>query len=795
MTELPILLLDNFFLFPNCDNYLSLENDNYWKKVILQAWKNCNGSVLIIPDEENFSDNSIGTLAKINLDIPDKSDAELVINSLAGIQLQGLERIKVINLKKREDFWYANYQILLEKKFDEKELNELTEKFVRYLPDILEKSKFSSVGKFPYMTMMKGNISSIIDFIVQNSKEVDNRIKWKFLSTPNLDERLTILIGLPNRQKIDKELDEEAQRKIKKEQEEYYLQKKSEAIRKKLKESRGHNNSEMNKYIKRLEKESFPEYVRSIVKEEIERYESMSINYGESNIIKQYIDWLMNLPWYQKTKEIKNLEFARQKLDEKHYGLFEIKERIIEYLAAQQRAEKTLGQVICLVGPPGVGKTSLAYSIAEATGRKFVSVSMGGIRDVSEIQGHRRTYIGAMPGRIIQAMKKVQVINPCFLIDEVDKISSDYRGDPVYALLEMFDPNQNKKFIDNYLGEEVPYNLSETMFICTANDERDLPLPLLDRMEIIRLSSYTESEKFHIAKNYLIPESLKKYNLNSKEISFEDEAINEIIKHYTREAGVRELNRKIQKIVHKFIVQLLQNKKKKISITPKSLIDYLKKKDYEFTSKQKKSQTGVVTGLAWTGYGGDILPIEVNLVAGKGELGRLTGSLGEVMKESAEVAFSYVQSYLEKNKKIFKKELDLLKKRDINVHAPEGAVKKDGPSAGIALTTAILSALTNQEIPADIGMTGEITSKGKVLGIGGLKEKAIAAHRSELKTIIIPKANEKDIEDIPLEIHEKLEIVLVEEYEEVWERIFAKKNRKNVLPIRKRQIIKAQVNS
>ncbi|WNE40266.1 MAG: Lon protease 1 [Mycoplasmataceae bacterium] len=803
MTELPILLLDSFFLFPNCENYLSLETDDYLKKVILQAWKNCDGYLLIIPSKEKFSDKSeqfspIGTLAKINLDIPSKVDADSIINSLVGVQLQGLERIKVTNLEKREQIWHGNYQILSEKKMNERELNELTEKFVRHLPDILEKSKFSSVGKLPYMTMMSGNISTIIDFIVQNSKEIDNQIKWKFLATANLDERLTILIGLPNRQKIDKELDEETQKRIKKEQEEYYLQKKSEAIRKKLKESRSHNNKEASKYLERLEKEPFPKYVKNIVKEELERYESMPSNYGESNIVKQYIDWLMNLPWYQKTKEIKDLEFARQKLDEKHYGLFEIKERIIEYLAAQQRAEKTLGQVICLVGPPGVGKTSLAYSVAEATGRKFVSVSMGGIRDVSEIQGHRRTYIGAMPGRIVQAMKKVQVINPCFLIDEVDKISSDYRGDPVYALLEMLDPNQNKKFIDNYLGEEVPYNLSEVMFICTANDERDLPLPLLDRMEIIHLSSYTEKEKFHIAKDYLIPENLKKHNLSSKEIKFEDQAIDEIIRYYTREAGVRELDRKIQKIVHKFIVQLLQNKKKKLLISQKNLVDYLKKKDYEFTSRQKKSQTGVVTGLAWTGYGGDILPIEVNLVTGKGELGRLTGSLGEVMKESAEVAFSYVQSYLEENKKIFKKELILLKKRDINVHAPEGAVKKDGPSAGIALTTAILSALTNQKIPADIGMTGEITSKGKVLGIGGLKEKAIAAHRSELKTIIIPKANEKDIEDIPEEIRQKLEIILVEEYEEVWKKIFVKANselKKNIIPIKKRQETKAQTNS
>jgi ATP-dependent Lon protease len=799
MTELPILLLENFFLFPNCDNHLSLENEHYWKKVILQAWKSCDGYLLIIPNKEKFSDKSekfapIGTLAKINLDIPSKVDAESIIDSLNSIQLQGLERIKVTNLEKREEIWHGNYEVLPEKKLDEKEIDELTEKFVRHLPDILEKSKFSSVGKLPYMTMMRGNISTIIDFIVQNSREIDNQIKWKFLGTADLAERLSILISLPNRQKIDKELDEEAQKRIKKEQEEYYLQKKSEAIRKKLKESRGHNNKETNKYLERLEKEPFPKYVKNIVKEEIERYESMPSNYGESNVVKQYIDWLMNLPWYQKTKEIKDLEFARKKLDEKHYGLFEIKERIIEYLAAQQRAEKTLGQVICLVGPPGVGKTSLAYSIAEAIGRKFVSVSMGGIRDVSEIQGHRRTYIGAMPGRIIQAMKKAQVINPCFLIDEVDKISSDYRGDPVYALLEILDHNQNKKFIDNYLGEEVPYDLSQAMLICTANDERDLPLPLLDRMEIIRLSSYTETEKFHIAKEYLIPESLKKYNLNSKEIDFEDQAINDIIKHYTREAGVRELNRKIQKIVHKFIVQLLQKKKKKILITSKILVDYLKKKDYEFTLKQKTSRVGVATGLAWTGYGGDILPIEVACYPRKEGDFELTGNLGDIMKESARVALNYIKA----NHKKFGIKYEIFSQSGIHIHVPEGATPKEGPSAGIALTSAIISALTEQAIPSDIGMTGEITLHGHVEPIGGLKEKSIAAHRSELKTIIIPKANEKDIDDIPQEIRQNLEIILVEEYQEVWKKIFTKVNsklKKNIVLIKKRQEAKAQTSS
>jgi len=444
--------------------------------------------------------------------------------------------------------------------------------------------------------------------------------------------------------------------------------------------------------------------------------------------------------------------------------LSEIKGRIIEYLAAQQKAGKPLSQVICLVGPPGVGKTSLATSIAEATGRKFISISLGGVRDVAEISGHRRTYIGAMPGKIIQAMKKVQAINPLFLIDEIDKMSSYYghQGDPVYALLQVLDPSENKKFVDNYLGEEIPYNLSEVMFVCTANT-LDLPLPLLDRMEIIHLSSYTEMEKFHIAKDYLLPEILKKYNLSSEQIIFEDSAITDIIKYYTREAGVRELNRKIQLIVRKFIVQMICNKIQTITITSKNLPDYLKKRKYEFTQKQKNPQIGVVVGLAYTGYGGDILPIEVVYYPRKeGEL-ELTGNLGDIMKESAHIAFSYIKA----NQKKFGIESGIFSQNGIHIHVPEGAIPKEGPSAGIALTSAIISALTGKKVPQDVGMTGEITLHGHVEAIGGLKEKAIAAHRSGLKTIIIPKANEKDIEDIPLEIRQELKIIMAKEYEEV----------------------------
>ncbi|CAJ0761131.1 16090_t:CDS:2 [Entrophospora sp. SA101] len=497
---------------------------------------------------------------------------------------------------------------------------------------------------------------------------------------------------MPDRQKIDKE-----------------------AIERKLRKKGTYGSNEMRKHLEKLEKENYPTSVKKVIREEIERYEMMP--------------------------EINDLLFAYKKLEKNHYGLKNVKEKIIEYLAAQQKSNKSLGQVICLVGPPGVGKTSLAASIAEATGRKFISISVGGIRDVAEIQGHRRTYIGAMPGRIIQAMKKAQVINPCFLIDEIDKFSSDYRGDPAYALLEVLDPNQNKNFTDNYLGEEVPYNLSEVMFICTANDEHELPLPLLDRMEIVRLSSYTEIEKFHIAKEYLIPESLKKHNLNSGEIVFEDQTIRDIIKYYTRESGVRELNRKIQTIVRKFIVQLLQDQKDKVVVTPSILVDYLKKKDYEFTSKQKKV---------------------VHYPRKEGEF-ESTGNLGDIMKESARVALNYIKANHEK----FGINSEIFSQNSIHIHAPEGATPKEGPSAGIALTSAIISALTGRIIPRDIGMTGEITLHGHVEAIGGLKEKAIAACRSDLKTIIIPKANEKNIEDIPEEVRRELKIITVEEYEEV----------------------------
>ncbi|KLL04945.1 MAG: class III heat-shock ATP-dependent LonA protease [Mycoplasmataceae bacterium RV_VA103A] len=803
MTEFPILLLDNFFLFPRCDNFLPLENNIYWKKVLLQAWKDCKGYLLVIPNKEKFAGNSeekfvpLGTLAKINLDIT-TDDLEPILNSFKEIQLRGLERIRVNSLDKRGEIWHGKYQVLSEKELDERSLDELTEKFVRHLPDILEKSKLSAVDKLPYMTMMRGNVSNIIDFIAQNSREIDQLTKWKILASLDLQERLDILINLPDRRKIDEDLEKETKEEIKKQQEEWYLREKQKAIERRLKKSRGYGSGEMKKYLERLEKEPYPDYVKKVAYEEIERYEVLHPSSSEAGMIRNYIDWLTNIPWWQRTTETRDLAKVRHKLTENHYGLKEVKEKICEYLAASWSAKEgeSASKNLLLYGPPGVGKTSIAKSIADALGIPFLVFSAAGVNDVSIIKGHIRTYVGAMPGRIMQLVKKAGDKYFFLFIDELDKIGQDsWRGNPAYALLEVLDPQQNKKFIDNYLGEEVPYDLSKVIIICAANDPWKIPAPLLDRMEMIHLSSYTEVEKFHIAKDYSIPAILEKYRSITKReggerIKFTDEAIKYLIRSYTRESGVRELKRKIETVVQKFIVQFIQGEKEELIVTPENLLDYLKKPDYEFTKKRQHPEIGAATGLAWTGYGGDILPIEVAYYPRKEGEPEFTGNLGDIMKESCTVALDYIRANCEK----FGIDPKKFSQNKIRIHAVEGAVPKEGPSAGIALTSAIISALTNQAISTEVGMTGEITLHGHVEPIGGLKEKAIAAHRSGLKTIIIPKANEKDIDDIPEEVRQNLEIITVDEYEKVWKILFAKKSKKSVFPIKKRSTPKVEVN-
>ncbi|CAJ0896384.1 7097_t:CDS:2 [Entrophospora sp. SA101] len=572
------------------------------------------------------------------------------------------------------------------------------------------------------------NLGNFIDFLAQINQQMPRYNKQAILASVDLSQRLDYLLEIPskeNEQKsVDKDINSRVNAEAKKEEKIYRLRKIISEAQKELQKLEGTDTSTWEqKHLQRLEKEPYPEQVKTTVRAQIDQFKAVPPHFGEANIIRNYVDLLMALPWWQTTPENRDLQQAQQLLDQEHFGLEKIKEMIIEHLAVIQQTGNVSGQIICFTGPPGVGKTSLAKSIAKATGRKFVRISLGGIRDVAVILGFRRTYVGAMPGRIIQSLKQAEVKNPVILLDEVDKINTlaGYQGDPAAALLEVLDPEQNKNFVDHYL--EIPFDLSQVFFICTANYLGNIPSALRDRMKIIKLSSYTEIEKLAIAENHLIPKNLAEYKLESSQITFPKQTVKDIVRHYTWEAGVRELNRLIQKILRKFVLKLIQKKiSKPVRVVPEKIPQYLGKIIYDFTRKEEKPQIGLVNG-----------------EEEKGKLTKPTGRLGEVMKESVEVAFKYVKGNCEK----FGIDLKALKSSDIDIHVPEGATPKEGPSAGTALTTAIISSLTKQAIPTDVGMTGEIDLLGNVLPIGGLREKAIAAHRSGLKTIFIPQKMKK----------------------------------------------------
>ena len=508
-------------------------------------------------------------------------------------------------------------------------------------------------------------------------------------------------------------------------------------------------------------KAKMPKNIEEKALQELARLRSTPTAMAESSIIKTYLDFLVALPWHEQSEDSNDLVAVKEALDKNYYGLEKVKERILEYLAVKIMTNKNPQTILCLVGPPGVGKTSLAISIAEALNRKFVKASLGGVRDESEIRGHRRTYIGALPGRILNGMKTAQTVNPVFLLDEIDKMASDYKGDPASAMLEVLDPEQNANFSDHYLEE--PYDLSQVLFITTANYLENIPAPLRDRMEIVELSSYTEHEKYEIAIRHLIPKQLEAHGLKEEQFKLDSNVIYYIIQHYTREAGVRELNRYIGSLIRKSIKEILISKKEFVHITKDNVEEYLGKPKFVHNELEKVERVGVVTGLAYTQYGGDTLPVEVTYYKGKGQL-VLTGKLGDVMKESAQTALSYVKANAEK----FDINPDLFKENDVHIHVPEGAIPKDGPSAGITIATAIYSALSNRVVRNEVGMTGEITLRGLVLPIGGLKEKSIAAHRSGLKKILIPKENLRDLDEIPNEVKESLEIIAVETVDEVF---------------------------
>ncbi|MFD0942605.1 endopeptidase La [Savagea faecisuis] len=578
---------------------------------------------------------------------------------------------------------------------------------------------------------------------------ISDRVKWM---TNRLASEQEVI-------RLERRISKRVKEEVEATQKEYYLREQLKAIQKELGDKDG-KSAEIVELEKRIEEAKMPEHVSEAAYRELRRYEHIPQASAESGVIRNYLEWLVTLPWSVATEDTLDLTRSEEILNRDHDGLEKVKERILEYLAVRQMTDSIRGPIICLAGPPGVGKTSLARSIAESLNRNFVRISLGGVRDESEIRGHRRTYVGAMPGRIIQGMKKAGTTNPVFLLDEIDKMSNDFRGDPSSAMLEVLDPEQNANFSDHYIEET--YDLSNVFFLATANDISTIPGPLRDRMEIIQLAGYTEMEKKAIALNHLIPKQLKEHGLTKSQVKFREDAVEDIIRYYTREAGVRNLEREIANVCRKAVKQLVSGERKSMTITTNTLSNYLGKRKFRHGLMEEQSEVGVATGLAYTQVGGDTLQIEVALSEGKGKL-VLTGKLGEVMQESAQTALSYVRS----NAKSLNIDPKFYEKTDIHIHVPEGAVPKDGPSAGITIVTALVSALTNRPIRRDVGMTGEVTLRGKVLPIGGLKEKSLSAHRAGIRTIILPYDNERDLEDIPESIREELEFHLVKDVKEV----------------------------
>ena len=594
--------------------------------------------------------------------------------------------------------------------------------------------------------------------------------KQKILEAVSLTERYEVLMALLLKEieitAIKNEFQAKVKERVDKNQKEYILREQMKIIREELGED--NTESDADQYMEALKKLKADKEVKEKIKKEISRFKNISSSSSESAVTRGYIETLLELPWDKSSKDNRDIKNAERILNEDHYGLEKVKERMLEFLAVRNLTKKGQSPIICLVGPPGTGKTSIARSVARALDKKYVRISLGGVRDEAEIRGHRKTYVGAMPGRIVNGLRSAGVKNPLMLLDEIDKMSSDYKGDTASALLEVLDSEQNSKFRDHYV--EVPVDLSEVFFIATANSLQDIPRPLLDRMEVIEVTSYTENEKAHIAKEHLLAKQIERNGLKQNQLSISDKALAKIIRGYTREAGVRNLERKLGEIARKAARDIYENDKKKVKVTEQNLEKYLGKEKYSFDQKNDTDEIGIVRGLAWTSVGGDTLEIEVNIMPGKGEI-QLTGQLGDVMKESAQAGLSYIRS-VSMEYQIPKK---FFQENDIHIHIPEGAVPKDGPSAGITMATAMLSAITKTPVRADVAMTGEITLRGRVLPIGGLKEKTLAAKNAGIKTVCVPQKNEKDIEEIPEEIKKGLEIVFVENLSQVLEIAFVHK--------------------
>ncbi len=691
-------------------------------------------------------------------------------NSIVRVLINGIQRASIFAFTGHPDF--LETKVLLEEDYLEEELPKQAEiAMVESIQETFMKYADANhrVGQERKKKVKEINdLSQLIDYI-GNSLPVDFPEKQKILEAISLTARYEALLTLLFKETEVSAYKEEFQKKVKervdKHQKEYVLREQMAQIREELGTNDGE--SEIDEYREKTENLQAPEEVKARLRKEIKRLESLNDNSSESAVSRGYIETLLELPWDAATEDRKDLKYAQDILEEDHYGLKDVKERVLEFLAVRNLTKKGDAPIICLVGPPGCGKTSIAHSIARAVGKEYVRISLGGVHDEAEIRGHRKTYVGAMPGRIIEGLKQAKVKNPLMLLDEIDKVSSDHRGDVSAALLEVLDSEQNVRFRDHYV--EMTVDLSDVLFIATANDRNSIPRPLWDRMEIIEIPGYTANEKFHIGRNYLVGKQLEKNGLTAKQLTFNDKALREIISGYTREAGVRELERKIGAVCRKAARRIYEGDAKKISISGANLKDFLGPVKYLPEQKNKKADVGIVRGLAWTAVGGVTLEVEVNILPGKGHL-LLTGKLGDVMKESAQTALSYVRSIAPK----YEIQADFFECHDIHIHIPEGATPKDGPSAGVTLTCALLSAITEIPVRSDIAMTGEVTLRGRVLPIGGLKEKLLAANMAGMKTVCIPKENRRNLEEIDSEITEGLEIILTEHVSENIELAFVK---------------------
>lgn len=762
MNKLLVLIINDMVIFPNTE--VRIEYDNIFDKQMIDIVDRIDDNLMLIVNPINDGDIDItsfpkyGVLGRLKLKMN-------VPNGKTRIVIEGLDRVEISSYVEEDNYFKANYS----------DVEIIEDENCKNYFNILIKYLETYITKVPYMgnaimSQLNGieSLNDLCDLIVSYLPIKYNE-KKKYITIIDPTVRAKLLIEDMSRDlkfvELEQRIENEVEKELNDTQKEYFLREKIKLMQKEIGDT-NNKDSDVERLNKKISKLKCNAKIKEKIKRELERYDSLNSNSPEIGMIREYLDWMISLPWNNYTKDTDDLNKVKSILDSSHYALEEVKDRILEYLAVKQNTNNLRSPIICLVGPPGVGKTSLALSIAKSLNRNTAKISVGGINDEAEIVGHRRTYIGANPGRIIQGIRKAGTTNPVFIIDEIDKMTKDIKGDPASSLLEVLDPEQNNKFSDHYIEEE--FDLSKVMFIATANYVDQIPYELRDRLEIINISSYTEYEKLDIAKNHLIPKQLEEHGLTPLQVQISDEAIMILVRSYTKEAGVRELERIIATLFRKIVKNILLNKSDLFYVIDEKVIEeFLGKKKYLYNEKNNDDDIGVVNGMAYTAFGGDILPIEATLFKGKGDL-VLTGSLGEVMQESCHIALDYIKSNMDK----YKIDPKIFLENDIHIHVPEGAVNKDGPSAGTAMTTALISLFTNKVVNKDLSMTGEITLRGRVLGIGGLKEKVIGAHRAGVRNIIIPAENEKDLDEIPNDIKKDIKFKVVNNYVEIFDYLF-----------------------